>query len=49
MGPGAPPPSTGALPGRDPIVTGGARGGKTNLVTLRVFRDPTVRKGAGGW
>ena len=32
----------------DPPVVKGARGGKTNAVTLRVFGDPTVRKGAGG-
>jgi hypothetical protein len=32
----------------DPPVLKGARGGKTNAVTLRVFGDPTVRKGAGG-
>jgi hypothetical protein len=32
----------------DPPILKGARGGKTNAVTLRVFRDPTVRKGAGG-
>jgi hypothetical protein len=32
----------------DPPVLKGARGGKTNPVTLRVFGDPTVRKGAGG-
>ena len=33
---------------RDPPVVKGARGGKTDPVTLRVFGDPTVRKGAGG-
>ena len=32
----------------DPPVLKGARGGKTNAVTLRQFGDPTVRKGAGG-
>ncbi len=32
----------------DPPVVKGARGGKTNVVTLPVFGDPTVRKGAGG-
>jgi hypothetical protein len=32
----------------DPPVVKGARGGKTDAVTLRVFGDPTVRKGAGG-
>jgi hypothetical protein len=32
----------------DPPVVKGARGGKTEPVTLRVFGDPTVRKGAGG-
>ena len=32
----------------DPPVLKGARGGKTNAVTLPVFGDPTVRKGAGG-
>ena len=32
----------------DPPVLKGARGGKTNAVTLPVFNDPTVRKGAGG-
>jgi hypothetical protein len=32
----------------DPPVVKGARGGKTNTVTLPVFGDPTVRKGAGG-
>jgi hypothetical protein len=32
----------------DPAVVKGARGGKTDTVTLRVFGDPTVRKGAGG-
>jgi hypothetical protein len=32
----------------DPPVVKGARGGKTDPVTLRVFDDPTVRKGAGG-
>ena len=32
----------------DPPVLKGARGGKTDPVTLRVFGDPTVRKGAGG-
>jgi hypothetical protein len=32
----------------DPPVVKGARGGKTDPVTLRVFGDPTVRKGAGG-
>jgi hypothetical protein len=32
----------------DPPVVKGARGGKTNSVTLRVFGDPMVRKGAGG-
>lgn len=32
----------------DPPVLKGARGGKTNAVTLPVFEDPTVRKGAGG-
>jgi hypothetical protein len=32
----------------DPPVVKGARGGNTNVVTLRVFNDPTVRKGAGG-
>jgi hypothetical protein len=32
----------------DPPVLKGARGGKTNTVTLPVFGDPTVRKGAGG-
>ena len=32
----------------DPPVLKGARGGKTDAVTLPVFGDPTVRKGAGG-
>ena len=32
----------------DPPVLKGARGGKTNAVTLRQFGDATVRKGAGG-
>ena len=32
----------------DPPILKGARGGKTNAVTLRVFGDPTVHKGAGG-
>ncbi len=32
----------------DPPALKGARGGKTNAVTLPVFGDPTVRKGAGG-
>jgi len=32
----------------DPSVVKGARGGKTDAVTLPVFRDPTIRKGAGG-
>jgi hypothetical protein len=32
----------------DAPVLKGARGGKTNAVTLRQFGDPTVRKGAGG-
>ena len=32
----------------DPPVVKGARGGKTDPVVLRVFGDPTVRKGAGG-
>ena len=32
----------------DPPVVKGARGGKTDPVTLRVFGDPTVRTGAGG-
>jgi hypothetical protein len=32
----------------DPPVVKGARGGKTDPVTLRFFGDPTVRKGAGG-
>ena len=32
----------------DPPVVKGARGGKTNTVTLPVFGDPGVRKGAGG-
>jgi hypothetical protein len=32
----------------DPAVAKGARGGKTNTVTFPLFRDPTVRKGAGG-
>jgi hypothetical protein len=32
----------------DPPVVKGARGGKTDPVTLRVFGDPTIRKGAGG-
>jgi hypothetical protein len=32
----------------DAPVTKGARGRKTNVVTLPVFGDPTVRKGAGG-
>ena len=32
----------------DPPVLKGARGGKTNAVTLPVFGDPTIRKGAGG-
>ena len=30
----------------DPLVVKGARGGKSDVVTLRVFGDPTVRKGA---
>lgn len=32
----------------DAPVLKGARGGKTNAVTLRQFGDPTVHKGAGG-
>ena len=32
----------------DPPVVKGARGGKTDPVTLRVFGDLTIRKGAGG-
>jgi hypothetical protein len=32
----------------DPPVVKGARGGNTKVVTLPVFNDPTVRKGAGG-
>ena len=32
----------------DAPVIKGARGGKTNTVTLPVFGDPTVHKGAGG-
>jgi hypothetical protein len=32
----------------DSQVLKGARGGKTNAVTLRVFGDPRVRKGPGG-
>jgi len=32
----------------DPPVLKGARGGKTDAVTLRVFGDPRVRKGARG-
>jgi hypothetical protein len=32
----------------DPAVQKGAHGGKTDRVILPVFRDPTVRKGAGG-
>ena len=32
----------------DPPVVKGARGGKTDPVTLRFFGDPTVRKGAAG-
>jgi hypothetical protein len=32
----------------DPPVVKGARGGKTDAMTLPVFGDPTVRKGAGG-
>jgi hypothetical protein len=32
----------------DPPVLKGARAGKTDAGTLPVFRDPTVRKGAGG-
>jgi hypothetical protein len=31
----------------DAPVLKGARGGKSNAVTLRQFGDPTVRKGAG--
>jgi len=31
----------------DPPVIKGARGGKTDPVTLRFFGDPTVRKSAG--
>ena len=30
----------------DPPVVKGARGGRTDVVTLRVFDDPRVRKGA---
>jgi hypothetical protein len=36
------------IPFGDPPVVKGARGGKTDAVTLRVFGDPTVHKGAGG-
>lgn len=37
-----------ALSFGDPPVVKGARGGKTDVVTLPVFGDPPVRKGAGG-
>jgi hypothetical protein len=40
-------PSTPVIFG-DPPVLKGARGGKTNAVTLPVFGDPKVRKGAAG-
>jgi hypothetical protein len=40
-------PSTPITFGDAPVLKG-ARGGKTNAVSLRVSGDPTVRKGAGG-